>query len=469
MKASLWLTLANVVLRGVSFITAPIFTRVLSLEEYGKASLFASYEQIIIIFATWELGLGAYQRAYYKYRNDEKLLTASAVLLDALLTIILFGIILLCWKPFSVFTGFSPLSITILFLYSIVLPSYSCWYTRKKTVFDYKKTVSVSLATSLLSTIAPLVAVLIISRTGETRFIFGLIPAVIIYSYFFVRSFNIDVIRNNKNKAREIWKFFISFTPPLAIHALSYFILGQADRIMIGKMVDSSYAAIYSVAYTLGSIASIIQSSISQVMVPWLYNNMETRNYENIRKKSLIMFVGIGVVYLLFMLVSPEVMRIMFPFEYYDAIWCIPPIAIGSYFMFLYSMFVNAETYMESSKYVAYVSVTCAVLNIMLNYFGIKIFGYIACAYTTLICYIFFAIGHYYFMRKLSKEKINGEQIFNGKAIFLLCITVVLLMLIITLFYRFIIARYVVVTVLLIIGFRKRAKIISILRTMKVK
>ena len=53
LKASIWFIFCNILLKGISFFTAPMFARLLSTEEYGKLSIFASYEQIIIIFATW--------------------------------------------------------------------------------------------------------------------------------------------------------------------------------------------------------------------------------------------------------------------------------------------------------------------------------------------------------------------------------------------------------------------------------
>ena len=54
-KASLWFTICSILQKGISFITVPIFTRMLSTEEYGIISLFGAWQSILAIFATLNL------------------------------------------------------------------------------------------------------------------------------------------------------------------------------------------------------------------------------------------------------------------------------------------------------------------------------------------------------------------------------------------------------------------------------
>ena len=51
-KASLWFTICSILQKGISFITVPIFTRLLTTEQYGVVSIFYSWESIFIIFCT---------------------------------------------------------------------------------------------------------------------------------------------------------------------------------------------------------------------------------------------------------------------------------------------------------------------------------------------------------------------------------------------------------------------------------
>ena len=48
-KAALWFTICNFLQRGVTMITTPIFTRVLSEEQYGIYSTYLSWENLLLM------------------------------------------------------------------------------------------------------------------------------------------------------------------------------------------------------------------------------------------------------------------------------------------------------------------------------------------------------------------------------------------------------------------------------------
>ena len=58
-KATLWYTVSNILLRGVSLFTTPIFTRLLSTADYGIASNFVSWSNIILCFTGLSLTTAA--------------------------------------------------------------------------------------------------------------------------------------------------------------------------------------------------------------------------------------------------------------------------------------------------------------------------------------------------------------------------------------------------------------------------
>lgn len=114
----------------------------------------------------------------------------------------------------------------------------------------------------------------------------------------------------------------------------------------------------------------------------------------------------------------------------------------------------------------AFISVVCAILNIVLNYFGIIYFGYIACAYTTLITYIIFAIGHYIFMKiVLHKNHIN-HNIYNIKLLIFISLGIISYSIIVLVLYNYPLLRYCVISIFVILCIVKRKKIFEILKLM---
>ena len=107
------------------------------------------------------------------------------------------------------------------------------------------------------------------------------------------------------------------------------------------------------------------------------------------------MFIGMALVLMIMIAFAPECIYVFAGNKYTDAVKIIPSVASSLYFIFMYQIFANVEFYYKKNKFIAYASMIGAVLNLVLNYFGIKLFGYIAPGYTTLICYIVFGIAHY--------------------------------------------------------------------------
>ena len=468
-RASIWFILCNVLLKGISFFTAPLFTRLLPTDEYGKLTLFASYEQIILIFATWEVGLSPFQRGSFKFRDNKEVFNTTVILFGMIATLVVGFFILLFQKRISSFTEMPLWLLLVLLAYAFFNTAYVSWLTENKLCINYVQVSIMTVGMTVVQIACSLMAVLFIGKKAEMKMLFMLIPAIMVSLFLTLRRFRIHKIWEAKKEIKSQFRFLLTFTWPLVIHSLSYLVLAQADRIMIGKMINNSTAGIYGVSYSIASIVIIVQSGVLQVISPWIYHKMDEEDYRGIQKRIAPILLIVSLLYILFILVAPDIIILLYPEYYWEGIWCIPPISVGVYFMFMYSLFVTVEECLDQTKYVALVSIVCSLINVILNYFGIKLFGYIACAYTTLFSYMLFAAGHYYFMSKVIKEEIGRKKIFDGKLFFILSIVMVILMVGITFLYNSIGVRYILVAVLLASVLLKRKKILSIFEEIKNK
>ena len=347
-------------------------------------------------------------------------------------------------------------------------PAYTGWMTRKRINYDYKPVVFATLLFAILNVIVPVVVLQFYPRTAEVKFSTSIIVSSIFWLLFWIKSAKYSNIVVYFDAVKKYWKFMIRYEAPLVFHSLSFFLLNQADRIMIGKMVGNRETALYSVAYSLAFVITILQTSLDQVLQPWRYHRLINKEYNDIQKVSNSLLLLYGILVLVFILVAPEIMQIFYPADYYEGIWCIPPVAAGAFFMFMYSLFVGIEMYFEQTKYILYVSLILGFVNIILNYFGILSFGYIACAYTTLICFILFAIGHYFFMKKTLRAA-GTPVIYSAKNFVILGFGVISLSVVISQIYHLIIVRYCFLLVICLSGIILRKKIMSLINHFKEK
>ena len=462
-KASFWFTVCNFILKGISFITVPMFAKYLSPEEYGIVSIYNAYQQIFLIFATLELSLGAFQRGFIKYKDHIKLYTNSLQVLWSIITLGLFIITFIFRDVFIKLTETNIVILTLMFTYFLLQPAYDCWINEKRFNYDYRSVVITTIIFTILTTGISLFCVVFIKQTAIVRITSMLVVQVVFCIPFYLKNISIKSFFSNKRAIRSFWSFALSFQLPLVLHSLSYLILAQSDRIMIGAMVGNSKAALYSVAYSLASVVIIFQTSVNQVLKPWRYQKMESKDYKAISNITSIVVIAIGIIILIFILVVPEIMKVLFDPNYYEAVWTIPPVTLSVYFMFLYSIFTDIESYLYKTKYIMYVSIICASINILLNYIGIKIFGYIACGYATLISYIFFAVLHYCFMKKSCNEVGIKGGIINTRIVVLFSSFLTIAIIIITIFYTNMFIRYSLFILLVALCIWRKNRLISIL------
>lgn len=403
-KATMWFFVCSVLQRGISTITTPIFTRLLTTVEYGQVSVFNSWLYIVQVIVTLQLGAGVYTMGIVKFKDEEKIFTSSLQGLNLMLCLVWTVIYLLfrdLWNNLFSLTTIQMLAMLLMIWSSA---AFTFWMTTQRNQFQYHKLVLVTLTVSILK---PVIGIFFVLNAHDkvTARILGLaLVEVVIYSVFFV----VQLKEGKKFFSAKYWKYAILFNIPLIPHYLAGTILSSADRIMIQRMVGSSEAGIYSLAYSISLIMTMVNDSLNKTMSPWLYQKVREKNYKDIPKVIYISLILIALANLILIAIAPEIIFIFAPLEYRGAIYVIPPVAMSVYVNYLYLCFAPFEFYFEKRIWTTIGTVVSATLNIILNYIFIRLFGYIAAAYTTLICYIINSSMHYYFMRKVCKTYLNN-------------------------------------------------------------
>ena len=67
LRASIWFFFGAALEKGIAFIILPVFSRLLSTEQYGLVTLYNSWLQIVCIFTTLNLQYGSLGTAQIKF------------------------------------------------------------------------------------------------------------------------------------------------------------------------------------------------------------------------------------------------------------------------------------------------------------------------------------------------------------------------------------------------------------------
>lgn len=394
-KAGIWYTICNFFVKGLAFITMPIFTRILSSNDIGIFSNITSWFNILAIITTFEL-YSSVNIARFDYKNNLKSYISSTLFLGSIITCIFYIIILIFKDYFLDLFMMDFMTLNIIFVYLLVYPALQMFQIKNQISYNYKPTIIISIINALSTTIISIVLILLLKNKLYGRIFGYFLPLIIttipIYIYLML---------DGKCISKKYWKYAIKISLPLILHLLAGYLLSSSDKIMISKINSPSSNALYSVAYTISSVVSILWMSMNNAWSPWAYEMMDRKDYEKLKQNSkpyLLFFISIVF---FVMLISPELLLIIGGKNYIESKYTIPPVMVGLVFQFVYSLYVNIEFYYKKQSNIAIGTIIAALINIILNAIFLPKYGYIAAAYTTLIGYIILFIIHFLFVKKL--------------------------------------------------------------------
>lgn len=461
-KATLWITLCSFLQRGLSFITVPIFTRLLSTADYGSVSVYQSWEMVAMYVATLGVTYGGFNNGMIRFKDDLEGYTTSVVGLVLALGVLWIALCYTLSDNVVALTGMPLVLASLLFVEVIVKGIYDIWVSRMKFDYEYRKLVPASLVLSIAVSALGILFVVMASDKVLAR----VLSFVLVEAAFAIVLGGCMLKRSKRLFKWEYWKFTLLFNIPLLPHYLSQVVLSSSDRIMIANMCAASDAGIYSIAYSAGMIMTLLTNSLNSTVVPWLYRALAAKELRRISKTSITFLGGLALIVLVVDILAPEVVAILAPGEYSEAMTLVPVIAASVFFMFMYSYCSNIEFYYEKTGLAAVASVLAAVLNVILNAVFIPLFGYRAAGYTTLACYVVLGAVHYIFSQKVVRAE-AGSAALSSAAVWGLALVFTAISLVLPLLYPHPIVRYAVFGIAVVAAVVFRKKIVTKVKELK--
>ena len=464
-KMSFWLLVCSFLQKGIGMITTPIFTRIMTDMEFGRFSVYSSWLNVITVFVTLNISGNCYIRGLVVNDDQKEKYTSSLLGLTTFLTVLSFLIYIILNSVIERMTGLNFFLVGMMFIEMIMTATFNFWINRQRVDFKYKAVVIVTLIFSVLRPLVSVFAIMNVDKNIQVEARVGAIAAVdvIMFSWIYIYL----LVKGKKFYYKPYWKESLFFCIPLIPHYLSNVLLAQSDRIMINKFCGSAKAGYYSVAYSIAMVMLIFNSAVSSSFTPWLYKKIKEKKLVKIGNISYALLLMIAALNFILVAIAPELMKIMGPASYSSATWVIPPVTISVYFMFMYDLFAAFQFYYKKTRWITWATLGSAFVNIILNYIFIRLFGYVAAGYTTLICYILYGLLHYYFMKKVIKEYLDGYSVYNGKIVAGIGVCLILFSAVMTVFYDLCIVRFLVIFFIFLIAFMFKNKIIELFRIFK--
>ncbi len=409
----------NLLIKGLSLISAPIFTRIFIPAQYGAWS----YINVMVAFMTGILLLGgdnAYTRYFFLCKSEEEKQTLTATWLAflaiwgsiAIAVILPFSGTLSAWMLGE--DGYRAAWVIGLVSSPLAMMNLSLAQALRNR-FRAKAFMMFNLATAIL-TIGLAVVFVLIFNLGVAGALLGAAVASLV-----MIPLRLWVIRDllSRSFSLQFLKKLLIFGLPLVPMNIAFWLFSNSDRLMLARLASLDDVGIYSIAGSMAAVIMLLQNAIGQSWLPHgikIYEEDQALAAQVFSKLMITFLAASGFVITGFVALAQEVLFILVPPAYYAAFFVIPFLAAG--FIFFTSAHVSFVAIMVKNKTV-YIMIACwiiAVINIGLNYLLIPRFGIAGAGAATGIAYMLFAGSYALLSRQL------WPVVYPGKLIALLLI-----------------------------------------------
>ena len=382
--------IASLATRSLAFISIPIYTRLLSTEDYGIVSVFMGVSGLLVSIMAFSADRSV-SRYFFDQKSelDFKRFVGTSSLLAAVFFIINSFILAYFAEEFGKLVGLNK-NVVFLFIPFSLISIVGLTFEQIYGPLKKSKEIALYSVINVFLGFAFSVAFLLLMKSDKFYGqIFGQIVTGCVMLFFWIKLI----------KPYFVWsfdksyiKYIFTFSVPLIPYALSGVIIEQFGKIAIGSSQGMSEAGFYNLALSISSIVNIAVIVTHQAWNPYYFEYMNSKNYAQldsdfIKIFKLTILVAFGVASF-----GKELGLLLAKKEFSDALYLVPIFTIGYIFSQLSFAYVRNFGYTKKTQYMTLTILTSGISNVVLNVFFVKSFGQLGAAISFVISYIIMAI-----------------------------------------------------------------------------
>ncbi len=383
--------LGGVLGRIVGFLMIPVYTRALRDVGYGVMSLLSVTTNLLSTVISVGIAQAMF-RFYYEYEEERERheVISTAIMSFTAIALSVLAVLSLFTQQFSeLILKSSDYSLCFLVSFATIwfstLAQMGSDYLRIRERSTTYLVISLSRLTMSLSLNIYFVVFLKLGVMGvllSTLITAGVFSAVLIVPL---------LIRTGLHFSMEKFKKMVRFGAPLILSNIARTVINTSDRFFLNAFGGLAATGVYDLGYRFGTLVhTFVTVPFNQIWFPRRLATYKQADAERIFARVftyfvlLSAFVGLGI-----SIVIKDVIRIVATEEFWHA-YRIVPVVILCYIVFgFYSHFSVGIFIAKKTKYIAFVDVTNAILNLILNYYLIQRYLAWGAVAATFICFSF--------------------------------------------------------------------------------
>ena len=409
-KTTFILLIGNLCTKAAQFLLLPLYTGILSTEEYGSAELANTIIELLLPFVGFQIDQGIFRFliSTRNNHNDTKKLLSTSLFFLTLSNLI-------CVAIFLVASPFITYNFKWLILINLITNSFYSFAMQASRGFGKPTTYTISGFSSAIITIIFNIFFLVsLHFKAEGLLYSGAIAhAIMCVVLFYKLRMNtyISIKSFDKSTLKELLKYSI----PVVFNSISWWIFSSSDRIITSSILGLSATGVLSVAYKLSSIVIVLYNVFYMSLAESVALHIDDDDFEDFYNKIFVsiseLFLAMGSILIAAM---PIIFMILVNNSYSSAYGLIPIAILATIVQVFTGLYSTLYTAKKKTKSIALTSLLAAIINIVVNLGTIHYIGIYAAVVSTLISYIaLFIYRHIDINKNFIKLGVNKKLLVN--------------------------------------------------------
>ncbi len=360
---------ANVLTAAIPLLLLPLFTRVLSPEDYGRIAMFGVVVQLLGALAGLSVHGAIGVRFFDRETIDFPRFVGSclAVLAGSLLVVlVVVAAALPLLETFTKLPGHWLLIAVAVSGANFVVQSQLAIFQSAAQPLRFG---ALRLTQASLDLGLSLILVLGVGLAWQGRAAGVALAAAVAatLALAMMRSGGWLRLPGTRDYAAQAIKFGL----PLVPHAIGGLLIASVDRFMITNILDVGSAGIYLVAVQIGLVLNLITDAGNRAFAPWLMRSLKQQDPDHDLMVVRLTYLGFGILIILGLamgLAAPTALAFLVGEQFRSAGSVVIYITMGQAFGGMYYLVTNYVFFAGKTGKLAAVSLTSGLLNIGLSY-----------------------------------------------------------------------------------------------------
>ena len=382
----------------ISFLLVPLYTGILTTEEYGVADFLSTTVTMLLPFITLSI-IEATIRFCISGEQDNRRIFSSTIFVCAFSCLICVAI-----KPIA--SRFSELLGEYYWYFWLIFAT----TVLEQMLFKFAKGIekvkvcAFDSVVVILSTVLFNLVMLLFLKMGLQGYLIAMILAKLVSAVYLLvgvkawQYFGLKWI--DKSLIKQMLKYSVPFIPT----ASAWWINTAADRYIVIGLCGVAANGLYSMGNKLPSMLTLVTSVFQQAWQISGIKEYEKEDYPRFYSEiycNYVSLIGIGCSFLI--LVSPIMGKVLFKNAFYEAWKFAPYLLIGTLFSSISGILAALFNAAKKNGLLSISTILGAIINLGMNFILVKKIGPIGAAIATAASFFVVWLVRYFVAQKLCK------------------------------------------------------------------